>query len=182
MIWEIDSTLSEVSFSVRVLSVTVTKGHFTSLRGRLSVDEVNPSNSWVQAEVDASGIDTGNRLRDAHLRSSSFFAVKRYPTITFQSTGIAEGEHFAYSLAGNLTLRGITKSVTFAIERATPITGSGTSGPYMLTAQGTINRHDFDLGQGWLVRFAAGQMVDIEITMVAVQHAVEPGEAVVTAE
>jgi polyisoprenoid-binding protein YceI len=182
MIWEVNSTHSCVSFAVRVLSVTMTKGHFNSLRGRLYIDEVNPGNSWVEAEVAAASIDTGNRLRDAHLRSSGFFAVKRYPTIAFQSTSVGRNSNSTYSLVGNLTLRGVTKPVVFAIERGAPVGGPSTSRPYILTARGTINRRDFGLGQSLLVRFAASRAVDIEIAMVAAQQAMEPGEAQVAAE
>ena len=179
MIWEIDSPHSRVSFAVRVLSVTVTKGRFNSLRGRISIDEERPSDSRVEAEVDATSIDTGNRLRDAHLRSPSFFAVKRYPVIAFQSTTVEQTSDSTYTVTGNLTLRGLMKSVTFSVERSAPVTGSGA---YMLTAKATINRQSFGLGQGPLVRFAASRTVDIEIAMVAVQHAMEPGEALLTSE
>jgi polyisoprenoid-binding protein YceI len=179
MIWEIDSTYSRVSFAVRVLSVTMTKGRFNSPRGRLSVDEVNPGNSWVEASVDAASLATGNQLRDTHLRSSSFFAVKRYPTITFQSTIVEQNGDAAFSVTGNLTLRGVTNPVTFAIESSAPIAGSSIN---MLTARGTINRRDFGLGQSRLLRFAASGMVDIEIAIVALRPAMEPGEALVKIE
>ncbi len=88
MIWKIDSTHSHVSFAIRVLGVSTTKGRFNVLRGHLSIDEQNPASSWVADEVDAASIDTHNMLRDAHLRSAAFFAVKQYPTITFQSTSM----------------------------------------------------------------------------------------------
>src|SRR5712692_616683 len=88
MIWEIDPIHSHVSFSVRVMSVSTTRGRFKALRGQLHIDEQNPVNSWVAAEVDAASIDTQNKLRDAHLRSVGFFDVKTYPTITFQSTNV----------------------------------------------------------------------------------------------
>ena len=83
MNWQIDPTHSHLSFAIRVLSVTTTRGRFHALRGHLHIDEQNPANSWVEAEVDAASIDTHNKLRDAHLRSAAFFAVKQYPTITF---------------------------------------------------------------------------------------------------
>ena len=179
MIWEIDSTQSHVLFSVRVLSVIVTKGRFKSPRGHLSIDEVNPGNSWVEAEVDAASIDTSNWLRDTHLRSPSFFAVRRSPIISFQSTTVEQNSDSTYRLAGNLTLRGITKPATFTIERNASEADSSTC---RLTARGKINRRDFGLGQSLLLRFAAGRTVDIEIGMVAVRHATEPGEALVTVE
>ncbi len=88
MIWEIDPTHLQVSFAIRVMSVATTRGRFKALRGHLQIDEQNPTSSWVEAEVDAASIDTHNILRDAHLRSNGFFDVKKYPTITFQSTRI----------------------------------------------------------------------------------------------
>ena len=69
MIWEIDSIRSRVSFAIRVLSVTTTRGSFNALRGQLHIDH-KPSNSWVEAEVDAASINTHNPLRDTHLRSA----------------------------------------------------------------------------------------------------------------
>ena len=75
MIWEIDSTRSRVSFALRVMSATTTRGRFNKVRGQLYIDEQNPASSWVEAEVDAASIDTHNILRDTHLRSNAFFAV-----------------------------------------------------------------------------------------------------------
>jgi len=117
MIWTIDSTHSYVSFAIRVLGVSTTKGRFNAPRGLLSLDEQNPASSWVEVEVDAASIDTHNRLRDAHLRSAAFFAVKQYATIAFKSTKV---EHVAgqdYKVMGNLTLLGVTKPVTFDVTR-----------------------------------------------------------------
>ncbi len=62
MIWEIESTHSHVSFAIRVMSVTTTRGRFNTLRGHLHIDEQNPASSWVEAEVDAASIDTHNIL------------------------------------------------------------------------------------------------------------------------
>ena len=76
MTWEIDPTHSHVSFAIRVMSVSTTRGRFKALRGRLHIDEQNPTNSWVDAQVEAVSIDTRNKLRDTHLRSAAFFAVK----------------------------------------------------------------------------------------------------------
>src|SRR5713101_7902254 len=85
MNWQIDPTHSHLSFAIRVMSVSTTRGRFHTLRGQLHLDEQNPANSWVEAEVDAASIDTHNKLRDAHLRSAAFLAVKQYPTITFRA-------------------------------------------------------------------------------------------------
>src|SRR5437588_7527439 len=103
MIWEIDSTHSHVSFAIRVMSISTTRGHFHALRGRLYIDEQNPANSWVDAQVEAASIDTRNKRRDAHLRSAAFFDVKKYSTITFTSTHVAHVSGQNYQATGNLT-------------------------------------------------------------------------------
>src|SRR5438874_1788811 len=72
-------------------------------------------NSWVEAEVDAASIDTHNKLRDAHLRSAAFFAVKQYPTIVFQSTHVEHVSDQDYKVTGNLSLHGVTKPVTLDV-------------------------------------------------------------------
>src|SRR5437764_11609928 len=115
MIWEIDPTHSHLSFAIRVLSVSTTRGRFHALRGHLHIDEQNPANSWVEAEVEAASIDTRNKLRDAHLRSAAFFAVKQYPTITFQSTNVEYAGDQDYKVTGNLTMHGVTRPIVFDV-------------------------------------------------------------------
>jgi polyisoprenoid-binding protein YceI len=179
LIWKIDPTHSNVSFAIRVLGVSTTKGRFNVLCGHLSIDEQNPASSWVEAEVDTASIDTHNMLRDAHLRSATFFAVKKYPTIVFQSTHV---EHFSdqdYKVTGNLTLHGVTQPVTFDVtyRGQRTITSAHTG----LTAKAKINRHDFGLGQGMAIQFAASEMATIEIDLEAVQISSQAREAVALA-
>ena len=88
MSWEIDAVHSTVSFAVRHMMVSTVRGRFNVLRGHLHIDEDQPANSWVEAEVDAASIDTHNEQRDAHLRSTDFFATDTYPLITFKSTQV----------------------------------------------------------------------------------------------
>ncbi len=68
MTGEIDPTHSHVSFAIRVMAVSTTRGRFNALRGQLYIDEQNPANCWVDAQVEAASIDTRNKLRDSHLR------------------------------------------------------------------------------------------------------------------
>jgi polyisoprenoid-binding protein YceI len=180
MIWNIDPTHSHVSFAIRVLGVTITKGRFNVLRGQLSLDEQNPASSWVEAEVDAASIDTHNKLRDAHLRSAAFFAVKQYPTMVFESTHVEPVGGQDYKVTGNLTLHGVTEPVTFDVtyRGQRTIMGALTG----LTAKAKINRHVFGLGQGMRLQFAASEMADIEIGLEAVQALAQAREAVALAE
>jgi len=180
MIWKIDPTHSHVSFAVRVLSVSTTRGRFHALRGHLHIDEQNPANSWVEAEVEAASIDTHIKLRDAHLRSAAFFDVKQYPTISFTSTNVEHVGGQNYQVTGNLTLHGVTKPITFdvAYRGQSTLMGARTG----LTAKATINRNDFGVGQGAAVQLVASSIATIEIDLEAVQQAVEVREAVATAQ
>ncbi len=178
MNWEIDSTHSHVSFSIRVMGVSTTRGRFNALRGYLHIDEQNPARSWVEAEVDAASIDTHNKLRDAHLRSASFFEVKKYPTISFQSTSVEHVGGHDYKVTGNLTMHGVTKPITFDVQYGGQSTGLDMSTG--LTATAKINRNDFGLGQGLAVRFVASELAAIEIDLD--QTSARVREAVVTVE
>jgi polyisoprenoid-binding protein YceI len=174
MIWEIDPTHSQVSFAIRVMSVTTTRGSFNKVRGQLHIDEQNPASSWVEAEVDAASINTHNILRDTHLRSNAFFAVKKYPTIAFRSTRVEHTGGSAYKVTGNLTLLGRTKPITFDVEYSGQ--SAGLNARASLTARATINRDDFGLGRGMMVQSAAGKTATIEIALVAIQKSVKVPE------
>jgi polyisoprenoid-binding protein YceI len=180
MIWKIDPTHSHVSFAVRVLSVSTTRGRFHALRGHLHIDEQNPANSWVEAEVEAASIDTHIKLRDAHLRSAAFFDVKQYPTISFTSTNVEHVGGQNYQVTGNLSMHGVTKPITFdvAYRGQSTLMGARTG----LTAKATINRNDFGVGRGAAVQLVASSIATIEIDLEAVQQAVEVREAVATAQ
>ena len=180
MNWQIDPTHSRLSFAIRVMSVTTTRGRFHALRGHLHIDEQNPANSWVEAEVEAASIDTHNKLRDAHLRSTAFFDVKQYPTISFTSTNVEHVGGQNYQVTGNLSMHGVTKPITFdvAYRGQSTLMGARTG----LTAKATINRNDFGVGRGAAVQLVASSIATIEIDLEAVQQAVEVREAVATAQ
>jgi polyisoprenoid-binding protein YceI len=112
--WAFDTAHSEVSFTVRHLMVSKVRGVFNSYDGEIVVAE-NIVDSVVNAVVDMSSIDTREEARDNHLRSTDFFSVEQHAQMTFRSTAIrAAGEDFV--LTGDLTIKGTTKSVDFALE------------------------------------------------------------------
>jgi len=139
--WTIDPVHSEVGFSVRHMMVSKVRGKFTSFEGSIVTGE-NPLESSVTATVELTSIDTGNVDRDNHIRSADFFEVDTHKTMTYQSTGIrVDGDD--YVLDGEITLKGITKSVPFKLEvnGVGPDAYGGVRSGF--TATGTISRADF---------------------------------------
>jgi polyisoprenoid-binding protein YceI len=141
--WTIDPIHSEVGFSVRHMMVSKVRGRFTTFSGELVTAE-DPTQSSVTAEIDLSSINTGQEQRDEHIRSADFFEVETYPRMTYKSTGIRveDGE---YIVDGDLTLKGVTKSVPLHLE----LNGFGPD-PFGgvragFTATGEINRRDFNV-------------------------------------
>ena len=141
--WTIDPVHSEVGFSVRHMMVSKVRGRFTSFSGQLVTAE-DPTQSSVTAEIDLSSINTGQEQRDEHIKSADFFEVETYPTMTYRSTGI-KVEDGEYVLDGDLTLKGVTRTVPLKLE----LQGFGPDayGGYRagFTATGELNRRDFNV-------------------------------------
>lgn len=144
--WVIDPTHSSVGFSVRHLMISKVKGTFETFDATFVTGE-NPLDSKVTATAQVASINTNEENRDQHLRTNDFFEAEKYPTITFVSTGIkekdaADGE---YIITGDLTIKGVTKSVDFDFEF-----GGFATDPYgnykaAASAEAEINREDFGL-------------------------------------
>jgi polyisoprenoid-binding protein YceI len=141
--WSIDPIHSEVGFSVRHMMVSKVRGRFADFSGEVVTGE-NPTDSSVTAEIVMSSIITGSEQRDEHIRSADFFEVETHPTMTYTSTGVrADGSDFV--LDGDLTLKGVTKSVPLKLELNGfgPDAYGGTRAGFTATAE--INRRDFNV-------------------------------------
>ena len=112
--WAIDPVHSEVSFTVKHMMVSKVRGRFDTFEGTI-VTGPDPLSSSVTASVDLSSVNTGQEQRDAHIRSADFFEVEKHPFMTFASTSVSpDGDRFL--LVGDLTLKGVTKPVTFKLD------------------------------------------------------------------
>ncbi|MCS3842277.1 YceI family protein [Microbacterium sp. AK031] len=142
-IWVLDTAHSEVTFSVRHMMISKVRGTFGMKSATLVAPE-NPLEAKVEASVDVTSIDTNDEGRDGHLRSADFFDTENFPTMEFVSTG-ARVQSDDFFIDGDLTIRGITKPVSFAFDFG----GFGTDpyGNYKAGASATttINREDFGL-------------------------------------
>jgi len=170
--WTIDPVHSEVGFWVRHMMVSKVRGKFGKFSGELvTTDDLG--GSAVKAEIDLSSIDTGNEQRDGHLRSMDFFDVENHPLMTYQSTGLRQ-DGDDYVLDGELTLKGVTRSVPLAltVNGFGPDAYGGTRAGF--TATGEINRQDF--GVTWNAALEAGGVavsdkVNIQLEIEAVLQA-----------
>lgn len=112
--YQLDLSHSSVAFSVRHLMVSKTKGRFADFTGTVTIAE-DPLESSVEVEIQAASIDTRDETRDGHLRSGDFFDTEAFPTITYRSTSVAPSGKGTWAVEGDLTVRGITRSVPLTV-------------------------------------------------------------------
>ncbi|CAN5826641.1 YceI family protein [soil metagenome] len=171
--YTIDPSHSRFGFVTRHAMVAKVRGQFADFSGSLRIDGDDPINSSGQLSMQAASIDTRNEDRDAHLRSNDFLAMDGFPEITFQTTGITSKGDDVFTVTGDLTLRGVTKPVTFETTYA------GTAvDPFNNTRVGfegstVINRKDW--GVSWNAPLEAGgvlvsEKVTLEFEISAIQN------------
>jgi polyisoprenoid-binding protein YceI len=156
--WELDPSHTTVQFSVRHMMVSSVKGHFEKVTGSVTLDDKNPGRSAVEVAIDARSLNTRDPKRDGHLRSADFFDADKHPSMTFKSTKVEPAGKGKLKVTGELTLRGVTKTVALNVEGPTPEMkspwGTAVRG---LSATGKLNRKDF--GLTWNKALEAGGVV-----------------------
>lgn len=142
--WVLDPTHSEVQFKIKHLVISTVTGSFKKFEGQAVTENDTFENAQVTFSLDVASIDTNQEQRDEHLRNNDFFDAATYPQITFTSTSlIKKGDD--YKLAGNLTVKDVTKPVTLDVEfggTATDFYGNEKAG---FEVTGKINRKEFGL-------------------------------------
>ena len=160
--WTLDTAHSSVGFTVRHMMVSKVRGRFGDFSADIVTAE-DPLESTLTATVQMASIDTGDEGRDEHLRTNDFFDIEQFPTMTFTSTGIT-GSGSDYEVTGDLTIKGVTKPVTFDLEFG----GVGkdpwgnTRAGFTLT--GTINRKDFGMEYNAVLE-TGGIMIGDKVTI-----------------
>ena len=117
--YQIDPAHSSAQFKVRHMMIANVKGEFDKVSGTVTFDPAKPEASSVEATIAVASISTRDEQRDAHLRSADFFDVEKYPTITFKSKRVTASGSDSFSVAGDLTIHGVTKEVTLNVEELT---------------------------------------------------------------
>jgi polyisoprenoid-binding protein YceI len=171
--YQIDSSHSNVEFSIRHLVIAKVRGRFTQVTGTLELDDTDITRSKVTAEIAAASITTAEEKRDAHLRSADFFDVENYPLITFTSTRIEQdGEDLR--LTGDVTIHGVTKPITLAVEQLGAAKDPWGNQRLAFAARGSLDRKEFGLGWNQVLEaggFLVGDKVELSFDVQAVQAA-----------
>ena len=172
--YTIDPTHTRIGFVARHAMVTKVRGSFNEFAGSGHFDAENPSASKVELTIQAASIDTRNADRDGHLRSNDFFDMETYPEIHFVSTKIEASGDDEFEVTGDLTIKGVTKSVTIEFE----FDGAATDpfGNHRIGFEGktVINRKDW--GVTWNAPLEAGgvlvgEKVTLEFEVSAIRNA-----------
>lgn len=144
--WVSDQNHSEVDFSITHMSISNVHGRFGKVAATLVLNQADVSKSTVTATIDVSTVDTGVDARNNHLKTADFFDVANFPTATFTSTGVAKNGS-GLTVAGNLTLHGVTKPVVLTVEGPTgPVQGMDSKPHSGFSATTTISRTAFGIG------------------------------------
>lgn len=163
--WNLDNSHSHVGFKVRHMAISKVKGSFADVAATVTGEPGKPETFSVEATVQLASVDTGNEKRDDHLRSADFFDVEQHPTMTFRSTGVQmDGDEG--KLTGELTLRGVTKPVTFDLEYTGQVNDPWGNTRMGFAGEATIDRREF--GLTWSKALEAGGLVvdnEVEIEL-----------------
>ncbi len=142
--YKVDPVHSSAIFRIHHANIGYVWGRINDPSGTYALDDADPTKSTFNIELQVANIDTHNDKRDGHLKSPDFFNAKQYPTIAFKSTAVKKGAtDNVLEVTGDLTLHGVTKSVTIPVE----LTGKGQFPPGTqragVEANFSIKRTDF---------------------------------------
>ncbi|MDY3678590.1 MAG: YceI family protein [Actinomyces urogenitalis] len=150
----IDADHSTLGFTIRHAGIGKTRGQFDEFNGTIEVaNDSTPTGSTASATIKATSVNTRNNDRDNHLRSADFFDVETYPEWTFVTTGVS-GSKESFTLTGDLTIHGVTKSVDLEVEFLGAATDPFGNDRAAFEASTVISRKDF--GLTWNAALEAG--------------------------
>jgi polyisoprenoid-binding protein YceI len=180
--WLIDPAHSAAHFSVRHLMISNVRGEFGKLSGTAVIDAADPTRSSVEVTIETPSINTREPQRDEHLRSADFLDVANHPTMKFKSTKISAAGADHLKVTGDLTIRGVTKQVTFDVEGPTASVKDGWGNVRAgVTASAKINRKEFGMEFNALTE-TGGLVVAHEVSITIEAELIQKVEATETAK
>lgn len=177
-VWSLDPAHSSVGAVAQHLGISSVHGRFTDFGGRIEIAE-DVSRSRVDAVIRAAGIDTGNEMRDKHLRSPDFLDVDRYPEISYSSTSLDPAGPDRWTVHGELTMHGVSRPVDLNLSYlgTGPDPWGGVRAAFHATAE--LRRADFAMNYNQVVQAgisAIGTTLRVELDIQAVQGEALPGQ------
>ncbi len=172
--WNIDTTHSSISFSVRHMVFAKVRGRFGTWSGKVRLGEADLKGSSVEVTIDAASIDTGVADRDAHLRSADFLDVEKFPQFRFASTNVESAGGDRYRVHGELTIHGVTRAAVLEMEYGGQAKDPWGNQRAAFTATTSIDRRDFGLKWNQVLEAGGvlvGERIDIELEVQAVKAA-----------
>ena len=160
----IDPAHTRIGFVARHAMVTKVRGQFNEFEGSAVVDADDFTNSSAQLTIQATSIDTRNEQRDGHLKSNDFLSLEEYPQITFVSTGVRQTGETSLELTGDLTIKGVTNSITVPFE----FEGAATDpfGNLRVGFEGSVVINRKDYGVSWNAALeTGGVLVSEKVTL-----------------
>lgn len=159
--WKADPYHSRLGFTVTHLGIADVPGHFGEYDVTITASKEDFSDAVVEMTAQVASIDTRVEQRNNHLKSPDFFDVEKYPTMKFKSNSIKKAGKNKYKLTGDLTLHGVTKSVTVTMEhRGTTANPNANGAPVAgIQITGTIKRSDFAVGDGFPAPMISDEVV-----------------------
>lgn len=152
--WIVDPGHSTVEFGVKHMMFTTVKGNFEKFEAEFTANPDDLTSADVSFVIDASSVHTRDEGRDQHLRSADFFDVENHPQIKFSSTKVTRTGNNQYDVTGDLTIRDVTKPITFHVvydgQGKTPFGDTVAA----FTADASLDRHEY--GLTWNVALEAG--------------------------
>jgi polyisoprenoid-binding protein YceI len=175
MQWNLDTTHTQVGFSVKHMAISTVRGRFTKFNGS---GETDASGRLVKATftIDVASIDTNQEQRDAHLRSEDFFDAAKHPTLTFESTGVTQ-DGSSITITGNFAMHGVTRPLTLKGEASPVVKDPWGMQRTALTLEGKLNRKEWGLNWNQALEFG-GLMVSEEVKLSIELEAVAVAAAV----
>ncbi|NBC85035.1 MAG: polyisoprenoid-binding protein [Bacteroidetes bacterium] len=162
--WALDKAHSEVRFRVRHLAISSVTGFFRDFDASVAMTPGDLSSLSASATAKTRSVDTGNTDRDDHLRSPDFFDSEKFPEMTFESTGVSDIDGDRFTLNGQLTIRDVTRTVSFDGTLIGTAVGPKGKQRAAIAAETVINRKDFGLTWNKLTE-AGGVIVGDDVTI-----------------
>ena len=163
--WQLDPYHTQVEFSAKHLGMMTVRGHFADVSATGDIDPDHPETSSVEVVIRTDSIRTNHEARDNDLRSSNFLEVEQFPVITFKSTSVVPAGQDAYTVTGDLTIKGNTRPVALQLRKYGEFNDPMMGHRIAYGASTQINRKDFGLNFNMVLdgRFVVSDEIQVAI-------------------